>query len=148
MNTERHATPPTYLEHRLASQRCNPDPSCSKFPEPPSWQLHEVRMNECLKRTPPQLTLVHVARFKNEMRAFPPKFEGHLLKIALCGRFHYFATCDSRPGKSITHRLNINEVLCHTDATLSTSGCAAKAAPPTGPREGTVLTTPGGNLQE
>lgn len=31
-------------------------------------------------------------------------------------------------------------------ATLSTSGCAAKAAPPTGPREGTVLITPGGKL--
>jgi len=32
------------------------------------------------------------------------------------------------------------------NATLSTSGCAARAAPPTGPWEGTVLMTPGGNL--
>lgn len=33
------------------------------------------------------------------------------------------------------------------NATLSTSGCAARAAPPTGPKDGTVLTTPGGKLQ-
>ena len=33
-------------------------------------------------------------------------------------------------------------------ATLSTSGCPARAAPPTGPREGTVLTTPGGKLTD
>lgn len=32
------------------------------------------------------------------------------------------------------------------NATLSTSRWEAKAAPPTGPREGTVFTTPGGNL--
>ena len=32
------------------------------------------------------------------------------------------------------------------NATLSTSGCAAKAAPPIGPRAGMVLITPGGKL--
>ena len=32
------------------------------------------------------------------------------------------------------------------NATLSTSMWAANAAPPTTPREGTVFTTPGGNL--
>lgn len=32
------------------------------------------------------------------------------------------------------------------NATLSTSRCEARAAPPTGPKEGTVLTTPAGNL--
>jgi hypothetical protein len=32
------------------------------------------------------------------------------------------------------------------NATLSTSICAASAAPPTGPSDGTVFTTPGGNL--
>ena len=32
------------------------------------------------------------------------------------------------------------------NATISTSMCAASAAPPTAPREGTVFTTPGGNL--
>lgn len=32
------------------------------------------------------------------------------------------------------------------NATLSTSLCAESAAPPTGPREGIVFTTPGGNL--
>ena len=34
------------------------------------------------------------------------------------------------------------------NAALSTSGCAAKAAPPTGPSDGTVFGTPGGNLIE
>lgn len=47
----------------------------------------------------PQLTLVHVARFKDEMRAFPTEFKGDLLEITLSSRLHNFATCDRRPSE-------------------------------------------------
>jgi hypothetical protein len=94
------------------------------------------------------LTLLQIRRFKNEVRRFPSKFKRYLahsewltfeqavgltfFRLELAAAAIIFLPVTVEPVKAI----------------LSTSQCAARAAPPTAPRDVTVFRTPAGNLEQ
>lgn len=94
-------------------------------------------------------TLVKIDGIEDEVRRLAAEFERHLghgLKLATLGMCKEAGTFFKLllAAASMTFRPVIVEPV---KATLSTPGCAASAAPPMLPREGTQLRTPGGNLQ-
>jgi hypothetical protein len=99
-------------------------------------------------------TLFQVCRFKYDIRRLASEFQGHLQSFtwktserrlqtnAGLNSIYTFFKLLFAAASIILRPVTVEPV----KATLSTSGCAASADPPTGPSEGTVLITPAGNL--
>lgn len=98
-------------------------------------------------------TLIEVRRLEDDVRGLATQLQADLFRIIRRLRHvrparhqvrgHTFFRLLLAAASMILRPVTVLPV----NATLSTSLCPASAAPPTEPSEGTVFTTPGGNLR-